>query len=285
MSLSLKAAAGPAMSRPQWLRANVLGFLGLLVRAPRAAPGVNFAWRTPMMRIGVGAIVTVIAVLLTMEFVDAWAIAQAKTVPVWVLNSFNEITDFGKSAWVLVPTGVALAAIAVLAAPSLPRLSRLVLTTIALRLAFVFLATGFPGLVVTIGKRLIGRARPLVEGHIDPFLFRPLGWSVEYASLPSGHATNVAAVAVALGVLWPRGRPLFWAYALVIFVSRVIVTAHHPSDVLAGAVCGAVGALMVRDWFAMRNLGLVPDGEGGVRALPGPSFGRIKRVARQLAAQ
>jgi undecaprenyl-diphosphatase len=287
MSVSggLDASARRAMSRPQWLRANVSGFLALLTRAPRAEPDTAFAWRTPAMRLAVGALVAAIAILLTMIFVDAWAIAQARRVPLWLLHLFNELTDFGKSVWVLVPTGVLLAAIAVLGGPSLPRVSRLVLTVIALRTAFVFLATGVPGLFVTIAKRLIGRARPLIEGQIDPFLYRPLGWSVEYASLPSGHATNVAAIAVALGVLWPRGRVLFWGYAAVIFLSRVVVTAHHPSDVLAGAICGAVGALLVRDWFAVRRLGLTPDRDGGVRALPGPSFGRIKRVARQLAAQ
>ena len=68
-------------------------------------------------------------------------------------------------------------------------MSQRVLAAIAVRLGFLFLAIGLPGLVVTIVKRLIGRARPLVEGSADPFIYRPLGWSVEYASLPSGHAT------------------------------------------------------------------------------------------------
>ena len=64
------------------------------------------------------------------------------------------------------------------------------------------------------------------------------------------------AVAVAFGALWPRARPLLWAYAVLIAVSRVVVTAHHPSDVLAGALVGAFGALLVRDWFAARRLGV-----------------------------
>jgi membrane-associated phospholipid phosphatase len=73
-------------------------------------------------------------------------------------------------------------------------------------------------------------------------------------------------------------------YALIIAASRVIVLAHHPSDVIAGAVVGTLGALMVRDWFAARRLGLVLDPHGRVRALPGPSLGRLKRVARQFGA-
>jgi membrane-associated phospholipid phosphatase len=280
----VNAAAGAhAMSRAQWLRANVTTALALLVRAPRTHP--TFAWRTPALRLLVGGVVAVLAVLVAMVALDAWAIARAQALPLWLSLLFNEITDFGKSNWFLVPCGVLLAAIAVLASPTLRRMTRLVLAAISVRAGFLFLAIGSPGLVVAIGKRLIGRARPLIEGHIDPFLFRPFGWTPQYASLPSGHATTSFAAAVALGLLWPKGRPLFWAYAVLIAVSRVAISAHHVSDVLAGAFVGVVGALIVRDWFAVRRLGFVPDGQGGVRTLPGPSLARIKRVARQLAAQ
>jgi undecaprenyl-diphosphatase len=75
-----------------------------------------------------------------------------------------------------------------------------------------------------------------------------------------------------------------WVYALVIGISRVVLTSHHPSDVLAGAVAGVLGALIVRDWFAARRLGFTIDGNGHVRALPGPTCRRIKRVARQVIA-
>jgi membrane-associated phospholipid phosphatase len=279
------AAAERAMSRPQWVRANLLAGLALLVRAPRMKAPSGFAWRTPPLRLAVGAIVAVVAILVTMVIVDAWAIAAARRVPVWLDGVFSELTGFGRSNWVLVPSGLLLVAIAILASPALPRISRLVLTAVSVRLAFLFLAVGFPGLVVTIVKRFIGRARPLIEGSLDPFRWRLFDWSVEYASLPSGHSTNAFAAAFALGALWPKGRVLFWSYALIIAVSRVVIVAHHPSDVLAGAVAGVLGALIVRDWFAVRRLGFVPDGKGGVRTLPAPSFGRIKRVARQLAAQ
>jgi membrane-associated phospholipid phosphatase len=84
--------------------------------------------------------------------------------------------------------------------------------------------------------------------------------------------------------LWPRTRFVMWAYALAIALSRVALTAHHPSDVLAGALVGALGALLVQQWFAARRLGFATGPGGAVRRLPGPSFRRIKRVARQLVA-
>jgi membrane-associated phospholipid phosphatase len=89
---------------------------------------------------------------------------------------------------------------------------------------------------------------------------------------------------MAVGALWPRARPVLWTYAVLIAVSRVVLTAHFPSDVIAGAVVGVVGALLVRDWFAARGLGFTIGADGVVRPLPGPSLARIKRVARQLVA-
>jgi undecaprenyl-diphosphatase len=74
-----------------------------------------------------------------------------------------------------------------------------------------------------------------------------------------------------------------WIYAVLIALSRVVITAHHPSDVIGGAIVGAVGAVMVRNWFADRRLGFSVATDGSVRAMPGPSFRRIiKAVARRL---
>ena len=70
-----------------------------------------------------------------------------------------------------------------------------------------------------------------------------------------------------------------WLYALIIMFSRVVVLAHHPSDVLAGALVGAAGALLVRRWFCARRLGFAVVG-GRVVALPGPSLKRIAQTAR-----
>jgi membrane-associated phospholipid phosphatase len=278
----IKAAPESRAARwPQWARANVAQWFVLLGRPARARAAATLAWRAPI-RLAVGAVTVTALVTGTMIAFDAWAIGQTQRLPAWLIAGFDEVTDFGKSGWFLWPTAVALLLIAALSSPALPRMSRLVLAAVSVRIGFVFLAIGVPGLAVAVVKRLIGRARPLVGADAGPFLYLPFGWNVEYASLPSGHATNAFGAAIAIGALWPWLRPLMWSYAVVIAVSRVVVTAHHPSDVLAGAVFGAVGALLVRDWFAARRLGFVLGADGRVRALPGPSFARIKRVARQL---
>ena len=132
---------------------------------------------------------------------------------------------------------------------------------------------------------MIGRARPLVGGSLDPYLFSPFNWTTDYASLPSGHATTAFAVLAAFGTLWPRGRTVFLIYALLIAASRVAVTAHYPSDVLSGALVGVVGALLVRRWFALRGLGFSIAPDGVLHQKLGPSLRRIKSVARALLAQ
>lgn len=268
----------PAVAQPH--APGVARWFSLFARAPRfsAVP----AWRSPL-RLGLGTLIVIAAIAATMIVVDGPAIGAARQLPEWLVTLFDQVTDFGKSVWLLVPIAFALVAIAALASLPLARMPRRVLAALGVRLGFLFLAIGLPGLFFTIVKRLIGRARPLVErGEI--FDYRPFGWSVDYASFPSGHAVDAFAIAMAVGALWPRARPLLWTYAVAIAVSRVVLTAHYPSDVLAGAVGGIVGVLLVRDWFAARGLAFVPGPRGSVRPLPGPSSVRLKRLARQLAA-
>ncbi len=69
-------------------------------------------------------------------------------------------------------------------------------------------------------------------------------------------------------------------YALVILASRLVLLAHHPSDVVAGALVGVIGAMFVRYWFAARRLGFAIHRDGTIVPLVGPSSGRLKRVAR-----
>ncbi len=216
-----------------------------------------------------------------MAFLDGRVTIAARSLPPWLVAAFDEFTDFGKSGWFLVPAGSLLIAIALVAMGNMPRFTRLVLAAVTVRLGFLFLAIGLPGLFVTILKRLIGRARPFVVEDGGTLVFMPFIWRAEYASIPSGHGTTAFAAAIAIGALWPRARPIMWIYALLIAASRVVITAHYPSDLIASAVFGILGAILVRNWFAMRRLGFVVDAAGHVHALPGPSWRRLKTVARR----
>ena len=93
-------------------------------------------------------------------------------------------------------------------------MTRGVLGALVGRLGFLFTAIAVPSVFATISKRLIGRARPYVGAHDDPFIFMPFIWRPEFASMPSGHATTAAAAAIAFGAIWPRLRVALWLYAV-----------------------------------------------------------------------
>ena len=88
-----------------------------------------------------------------------------------------------------------------------------------------------------------------------PSTSRTFAGTEAYASFPSGHAITSFALAFAVSAVWPRARVAMIVYAVLIAVSRLVLLAHHPSDVVAGALIGVVGAMVVRYWFAARRLG------------------------------
>lgn len=267
-------------SLPRRFAARVAAAFAALIRPPLRT---RDAWPLSGRRLAVGGFVALAAFFLVMIFADAAAVRAVSELPAWVRSFFDQITDFGKAGWFLWPLGILFLVMATM--PTLPRMPQLVLDAIMARVGFLFVAIAAPSMFDTIIKRMIGRARPLVGGSLDPYLFSPFKWTSEYASLPSGHTTTAFAAAVAFGMLWPRARPVFWIYALLIATSRIVVTAHYPSDVLAAAGVGIAGAVLVRRWFALRRLGFSAARDGTIRLLPGPSLVRIKAVARALLAQ
>lgn len=268
-------------SIPRRIIINSAASIDALLFRRRASPSVSW-W--PTSGLGFGALATIAAASLSMLLLDSWVMRHHGSLPRWLVIAAGEVTDFGKSGWFLIPTSILLVAIAAVASPALGRTTYLVLASLAARLGFIFVAVGLPSLFTTIAKRLIGRARPLRMDGTDIY-FAPFAWRVDFASLPSGHATTAFAGAVALGALFPRARLVLWIYAVTIALSRVILRTHYPSDVIAGALVGAVGALLVRQWFATRRLAFAPRADGTVKRLPGPSWQRIKKVARTLSGQ
>lgn len=273
---------------PVALRRCIDNFKTALIVLARPARGLKhttpLAWPITWQQFCIGAGIALAIFFFLMIFIDGAAIRGVAHLPRWIIWFFNQITDYGKGGWFLWPLGLFFVALAALP-PMLPRVQQLVVAAVMVRVGFLFVAIGLPGLFGTIIKRMIGRARPMVTGAIDPYAFSPFIWRADYASLPSGHATTAFAALVAIGTLWPRARTVMWIYALLIAASRVVVTAHYPSDVFAGAIVGTVGALMVRRWFALRHLGFSLGPDGSIRQWPGPPLRRIKAVARGLLSE
>lgn len=246
-------------------------------------PRVSRRGKRALVRNLLLGIAAIIAIAVAMLVLDPTSVARARALPESVRTAFAIVTEFGESGKLLWPVGILLILCAALADPRRGKIPSLVVTAVAVRLGFVFCAVGFSRLVVSVLKFLIGRGRPVNFDEYGAFIFRPFGWNVDFYSLPSGHAANGFSIAVALGLLFPAWRPFLLVYAVLIAISRPIVAAHYPSDVIAGAVVGIIGAILVRDWFALRRLGFVVRADGSVKTLPGPSFrraiGAFKRPA------
>ena len=84
--------------------------------------------------------------------------------------------------------------------------------------------------------------------------------------------------------MWPRLRAVMIVYAVAIAASRLVLLAHHPSDVAAGAIVGLLGAMFVRYWFAARRLAFIIRRDGTIDPRAGPSAGRLKGIVREAFA-
>jgi membrane-associated phospholipid phosphatase len=113
------------------------------------------------------------------------------------------------------------------------------------------------GLIVDGLKLCICRARPYTVdlgtatfGSTFGGLFPLFSAGSRGQSFPSGHSATAVGFAVALAILYPRGRWVYAASALLVMASRVHRHAHFPTDVVAGAGVGVAWALVCTSPFA-----------------------------------
>lgn len=222
----------------------------------------------------------IVALMFTLDLRTIIAMPPRGTESLWPLRI---LTEFGKARYIL--WGLfALMIAALLIVPLLRGQLAAVLIGVSTRIQFVFLSVLTPMLAGEVIKGIVGRARPFVGGHADPFNYSHFAWTEAYASFPSGHANAAFALAFAVSALWPRLRSLMVVYAVVIALTRIGLLAHHPSDVVGGALVGTIGAMAVRYWFATRRLLFTIGADGTIAPRAGPSFQHLKGVARGIAA-
>jgi len=173
------------------------------------------------------------------------------------------LTDFGKDAYVLYLL-MAILVVVALASPLLRETNRARLLRIGAQGQYLFLAVLFPVLVTELVKWVAGRGRPFVGGKANPFNFVPFAGTEAYFSFPSSHAVTGFALAFAVSAIWPRAWPWMFVYAVLIAASRLVLLAHFPSDVVAGALVGVAGAMAVRYWFAARQIGFEICSDGKI---------------------
>lgn len=124
-------------------------------------------------------------------------------------------------------------------------------------LPLLFAAVGLADSITSrLFKPFFGRPRPCHDARLVGMLHLPDGCGGQFGFL-SSHAANSVALAVFLAIVlpWGRFRGLKWcvgAWAALLSYSRVYLGAHYPTDVLGGAMVGALlgwlAALLFQHW-------------------------------------
>lgn len=247
----------------------------------RAAPAARRLARQSILLVAIGGI-TIAALMYWLDAYEITLMPPRGSPGLWPVRI---LTDFGKDAnvvGVLVAMLIAVALISPIAHGSL----RLHLLRLGLNLEFFLAAVVVSLLAGELIKWVVGRGRPFVGGHANPFNFVPFAGTEAYASFPSAHAITSAALAFAVSAAWPQVRGVMIIYVAAIAGTRLVLLAHHPSDVVGGALIGLIGAMFVRYWFAARRLGFAIRHDGTIASLGLPSGLRIgprKGVAHEAS--
>lgn len=204
-------------------------------------------------------------VLFGLVLVDPFMLERAKAISPEVRNLFKAITHVGRSNWMLIPTGAAIALALVLRQRHGGFRNSAGYGLIASTIGFVFVSVGGAGLIANLTKNILGRARPKLYELVGPFEFKLFAFDPDYASMPSGHATNIFAFATVIAILWPKGRVPLYTLAVWIAASRVIIGEHYFMDVLVGAILGTAFPYFVRERFAARRWLFERTPSGGYR--------------------
>jgi membrane-associated phospholipid phosphatase len=222
----------------------------------------------------------IVALMYALDATEIGLMPPRGTASLWPVRI---LTDFGKSTYVLWCLAATLFVVAIIS-PRLRGTSRSLVLNLGTRLQFLFFAVLVPVLTGELIKWIVGRGRPFAGGEANAFNFAHFAGTEAYASFPSNHAITSFALAFAVSAVWPKARVAMMVYAVLIAISRLVLLAHHPSDVVAGALIGVIGAMFVRYWFAARRLGFAIRRDGAIVPRTGPSLGHLKRVARDAFA-
>jgi membrane-associated phospholipid phosphatase len=190
-------------------------------------------WRNDAVTYG---IVSVLLAVFSYIYIDRELALQCQTLQDTDLHeTFRWITKAGDSLPYL--TG----SLALYLFSRYIRLNRIV----ADRMLFVFVSVAASGIAVDLIKPVLGRFRPKLYFTDGLYGFDFFHLKANFVSFPSGHAATAFAVATALMYLLPKYRHLWILFAVMVAMSRVIVTAHYLSDVIMGAYIGIMTVIVL----------------------------------------
>jgi membrane-associated phospholipid phosphatase len=123
------------------------------------------------------------------------------------------------------------------------------------RIIFILVSLSISGLLNLLIKWLAGRYRPnmLEKGF---FGFNYFGVGYDLNSFPSGHTVTAFSLAAAVSILFPRTGIVAFIIAISIGMTRIILTSHYLSDVIAGAGIGILSAMILKYYFDRKKIEL-----------------------------
>ncbi|MDB5505963.1 MAG: hypothetical protein JWR75_601 [Devosia sp.] len=227
------------------------------------------------------AVLALVLVIAGAYFLDSSVAVWARNWPQGLRDFMEQVTRYGETDWIIIPTAIFCVIFAGLAVIMRTRLQKLAMLQMLHTFGFILVGVGLPSLVATIIKRLIGRARPELLDTLGNFSFRPglADWTQQ--SFPSGHATTALALAFVVGFLSKRWFAAMLLFGIVIALSRIVVGAHYPTDVIAGAALGIFGAYATRAVFAARGWGFEYRTDGSIRARDLTAVRRFVRSSKK----
>jgi undecaprenyl-diphosphatase len=240
-----------------------LRFLGkrLRHRTGRDKP-VNLFGLSALQYAGLSLIVVVAASLI----LDAASVPWASGLPSPIRHFFRFLTRYGKSDWILYPSGILCVVLVLADWRVVPRRIAAAWFEVGAISAFLFVSVAGAGIATNILKQIIGRGRPRVFETEGVFSLVPFTFDYSHQGFPSGHATTAGAVFAVVAVVAPRYRVHAAILCGLILLSRIVVGAHYPGDVVAGFLFGAAFGLLVARWLAGRGFGFSAGSKATITA-------------------
>lgn len=108
---------------------------------------------------------------------------------------------------------------------------------------FLLGSLAIPGLLCDVLKIIFGRARPHEWFRHGNFGFYFFQTNSHFWSFPSDHTSVMTGLMMGCCFIWPRRWMIFIFLAVLVGCSRLVVTMHFLSDVLAGMYPGVIAPI------------------------------------------
>ncbi len=192
-------------------------------------------------------------------------------------RAIDVVTRFGKSDWLLIPTGVFCIALLFADWSRSGRRVAAAWIEVGNLTAFFFFSIAFAGMITNLVKWTVGRSRPVLFAEDGVFSTSFLSFDYAHVSFPSGHSTTAAAAFMAIALIF-RGRwvltTIIGIVAMAIALSRIGVRAHFPSDVVAGVFVGSTFTYLYAHALGRHGVAFQRQPDGSLR----PKTIAVRRV-------